>query len=75
MSFLIFSQISETAESLNWLVVDIDILDLWLFYSVGKSLLEDFLLVHLHLRLIFLYTDMNTVNEDVLIDDLCIRFF
>ena len=62
-------KIGEAVQSLHWLVVNVDVLNLWLSYCIAKSLFEHFLLIHLHLLLVFLNTYVHTMNHDILVDN------
>jgi len=57
----------EATESLYRLAVDVHILDFGLSYGLPKLLLANFLLVHLHLLLVFLDADKDTVNQYIFI--------
>ena len=52
----------ENFHSLDGLVINVDISDLWWPDGVLLCWLDNFLLEHLHLFLVFLNTNMNVVN-------------
>jgi len=60
----------EAAESLHWRLVDVLVLKFWLKHCLKESLLGHLLLEHLHLFLLFLDTDVDAVDKNVLVDDI-----
>lgn len=60
----------EAAESLDWFLVNVLVLELWLQHNIKESLFSHFLLVHLHFLLLFLDTDMDTMYENIFVNDI-----
>lgn len=60
----------KAVKSLDWGLVDVLVLELWLQHDIKESLFGHFLLVHLHLLLLFLDTDVDAVYKDIFVDDI-----
>jgi hypothetical protein len=59
----------KASEPLDRGLVDVLVLELWGQNHVDLPLLGDLLLVHLHLLLLLLDTDVDAVHQDVFVDD------
>lgn len=64
---MLSSDLWEATEPLDRLAVDVHILDFRLNYGLPKLLFANFLLVHLHLLLVFLNAGKDIVNQDIFI--------
>lgn len=69
LSVKLLSDGLKASEPLDWGLVDVLVLELWGQNHVNLPLLGDLLLVHLHLLLLLLDTDVDAVHQDIFVDD------